>query len=120
MSSFASCQTNVRGLVGGTKQRLGVSVVIADTGREHEGLTPNQLSITSTVVAFKVEPLSPCSTGLAVKAAMPQPAPCGAPEAPHDRRDHCLSYASQPTILRLYRSRIRYKKNQRPITCAGR
>ena len=33
-------------------------------GREYEGLMPNQCSIASTVVAFSVAPLSPCSTGV--------------------------------------------------------
>ena len=31
-----------------------------------------------------------------------------------------LACTSQPTILRLYRSRIRYRWNQRPVTMAGR
>jgi len=40
-------------------------------GREYEGLTPSQYSIDNTVVAFSVEPLSPCSTGLVSMLAMP-------------------------------------------------
>ncbi|MDT4883129.1 hypothetical protein FQZ97_1191460 [compost metagenome] len=88
-------------------------------GREYDGLMPSQLSMASTVVALSVEPLSPCSTGLLSIAAMPS--------ASAVRRTRCtactessLSCTSAPTILRLYKSRIRYRWNQRPITLAGR
>jgi len=55
----------------GAKQRFGVGVVVRDPGREQEGSMPSQFSIASTVVALSVEPLSPCSTGLASAARMP-------------------------------------------------
>src|SRR5574337_1482293 len=73
-------------------------------GREYDGLTPGQWSIASTVVAFNVLPLSPCSTGLSCIA--------WTPSASAVRFTRCTawpassrSWISQPTILRLYRSR---------------
>ena len=79
----------------------------------------SQYSIASTVVALSVAPLSPCSTGLVSIVAMPS--------ASAVRRTRCaactessVACTSQPTILRLYRSRIRYMWNHMPITVAGR
>lgn len=69
-------------------------------GREYEGLMSSQWSIASTVVAFYVAPLSPCSTGLDSRAAMLSESAV--------RRTRCAacwassrSCTSQPTILRL-------------------
>ena len=57
--------------ISGAEQQLRVGVVIADAGHQYGGLTPSQYSIASAVVALSVEPLSPCSTGLIVMAAIP-------------------------------------------------
>ena len=87
-------------------------------GREYEGLMPSHCSMASTVVAFKVEPLSPCRTGLLSKVAMRS--------ASAVLRTRCtawsassLSWTSAPTILRLYRSMIRYRWNHRPAQDRG-
>src|SRR5450830_882009 len=87
-------------------------------GREYEGFTPSQFSIASTVVALSVEPLSPCNTGLAVSAAIPS--------ASAVRRtrwtawsEWSLSCTSQPTILRLYRSRHQVQMKPAPHHSGG-
>jgi hypothetical protein len=61
---------------------------------------PSQYSIASTVVAFRVAPLSPCSTGRAVFACTPSAsavrlAKCAACSA------LSVSCTSKPMILRL-------------------
>ncbi len=43
-------------VLGGAKQRFRVSVVIASPGSKIWGVTPNQFSIASTVVAWSVKP----------------------------------------------------------------
>jgi hypothetical protein len=73
---------------------------------------PSQCGMTSTVVAFRVAPLSPCSTGRAAFAWTPSAsvvrlakfAACSV---------QSVSCTSKPTILRLSRSRIRYRVARR-------
>ena len=68
---------------------------------------------------LEVAPLSPCSTGLTFSSAMPS-----ARAVRRTNSTACsassLSWTSQPTILRLYRSRMMYRWNQRPTTWAGK
>ena len=46
------------------RNRLSTKALSSLTrGREYEGFTPSHHSMASTVVAFRVAPLSPCSTG---------------------------------------------------------
>ena len=90
----------LRVVLDGAEQRLGIGAVVADTGPRVRRLDAQPVHMACTVVAVKVEPLSPRRTGLVSMAAMRSASTvlrtmCDAWSA------SSLMCTSTPTILRL-------------------
>ena len=49
----------LRAVLGGAEQRFDESIVVTHTGARVEAFSPSQYIIANTVVALRVEPLSP-------------------------------------------------------------
>ena len=77
----------LRPVLGGTKQRLGIGVVVTDARPGVRGFDaqPVEHRQYGGGLALSVEPLSPCSTGLRPSRQCPRPARYGALGARRDR-----------------------------------